>query len=1220
MRPSIIIGLGGTGARIVNNVYSRIPETDKDKVAFFVFDTDYGDIGKLSCLRKDKNIIITGQDIKVQDLLKQNPDNPYHYLDKHRQIMQKNLSVGASQVRMLSRLAFESLGGEAFNLIQNEISSVFSNAREAMPTNVYFVSSTCGGTGSGILLQLAFMLKNYINTQYNRGAFTKAITLFPDIYATARNVNMTNDEKLRIRANAYAFFKEWQTYNDIFNGNYEYEEYKPLLNVNIGQLGNLTSLTPDKLKANSPDINDPIDIFVGIDAISTSKVNLQHLENYEQMTEDYLLLELATNIGSTNESRADNALSALKESGGLNKFSSFGTTKLLYPYEDILKFAPSLLLKNTLNERWLHIDRQYNIEYDNYLQKRKTDSSVEEPQLNNFFARTFEEYDQSGYQQNYYKNIANTIKSISTDNLGLVLDEVSYDNKFIEKMKGHLTTEIKNTKTTIDGNDENLLRYFRTEVEKNLDRLEDRNEDPVSRINEIERYKLAYKKSAETIANYKSNALTSYYLNMDDENLTDLTKAKESDFNLAYYILGGEKKQNGTSTPLHPIGVRYFLYKVQAKLKAMIRDLHETYYEGGERREKGLIPALIGQLEEKESYDYYDETEEVDTILAALGIAESIDRKFSILKTFTGRKTKKIIDEYIENANEEIQLIENLAICRIQYSVYTKLERRIQLLIEYWENLFRNLQQSRNEDKDNELNQRLSQFGYQDQSNDTLGIKKLFDKFEEREQFIYRQLQGREFNQDKFETAVTDLLFKDAISSFSKFPHNIKTKEEITDQNFVITIIENLEKELNDLGIFDMSIAEALVIESEIKGMDPVKNITKYLDELAIKAGPFMFPNVNNEHIRTFNSWGLNNSTNEEFSRLYSSEEYKRIFGDTNILVQQEDSNDSENTFASYFSSDSISKYEIIRSNFNYNFSLNNFNAFRAPNGQDQELSLKTIFNSGGSLYKSYYLHKLKQWDNKDVSCHLDKRWDGLFILNDINRGVDQLFEREAKKAFTRGLMLKWFESTKDDNQNVTWKLKFSVNGDDYQEWITHSDGTHAKPTFYNLYEALLDNTSIVLKINGYAEQNGDIISGFWDKQYEYDTAVLNLTNWSKHEIIKQIDQPIFYQLHPNIKYNIFDVCFALHREENLDRIKTIGNELLKLIIDELVDYHKNFYGKADNYLPRLRAVIKEILRSSYYAKNKNFEKSLRKEWRQTIINALQYRTENVEVIKLFEI
>ena len=49
--PTLILGLGGTGSKIVQNVAEKVRESgssQSERIAFVVFDTDINDLGRIS--------------------------------------------------------------------------------------------------------------------------------------------------------------------------------------------------------------------------------------------------------------------------------------------------------------------------------------------------------------------------------------------------------------------------------------------------------------------------------------------------------------------------------------------------------------------------------------------------------------------------------------------------------------------------------------------------------------------------------------------------------------------------------------------------------------------------------------------------------------------------------------------------------------------------------------------------------------------------------------------------------------------------------------------------------------------------------------------------------------------------------------------------------------------------------------------------------------------
>jgi len=1214
MRPAIVIGLGGTGAKIVDSVYGRIPKKDRDKAIFFAFDTDMGDMEELKHLDAKNDVISIGRQRTVQQIIVENKTKKFDYLSTERDIMSNNLSDGAAQVRMLSRFALENLQGDAAQKIANKINHIASNRfAGSQGANLYLVSSVAGGTGSGLLLPLAFTLKNYLSTALQKTLLVKAIVLFPDVYTLSNDVGFNPDEKRRVRANAYAFFKEWKTYNDIFRNEYKYKKNIDLMSLQLLDLGGMNALTPDRLKANS-DFLDPIDIFVGIDSVGAGGGTLQYLSNYIKMTENYLFLDLASNMGSQAESRLDNALSDFVKSGGMNKMASFGSTSLVYPFDEILKFAPASLLLNSLNDRWMQIDDKFDKAYAEYLKKRETDSRAKEPVLKNFFIQTFNDYAQSGYQQNYFKRLLESLKTITKDEFGMVTGEVTYENSFFEKMNAHLTTNIKNRTFEFKGKSKKIIT-LENDIKELLPSI-NIDGDYEDAIFTAEKFKKAYLYMAENETDRIANDLLDNYLNMSDAKLADLKRERKEEFNLAHYILGENEA-------LHPLATRYFLYKLSKRIKAEKEKLYKIEYNAnGTPSYKGSIPALKNEIKELQKIDYYEwnAPDMQETIVEAIELIKNSNDGSIFKRIFQNRKSmlKKVLEEYVSNTARESELISRYYSEKVKYNIYDKLEKRVDLLIEYWENLFKILKHSITDNR-SILQKTIKQYGEKLSSEPVIGMIKLFDNYELRKDFVLERLGNSKFNPDTFDYKITELFYKDALADFSYYPYE-KDKEDIINKNFDEMVLNKLEEELKELKVFDINVIEAIIDEAKLKKIEKTKYLKDKLFEIKQKAGPFMNPSISNESKRSFNAWGINDESNKMLKNMYQDDAYIKLFGEENVL-NQEQKFVAQEKYESHIPTPAISKYEIIRNNFDYNFSLNNLHAFSAIDGLDTTITSKNVFNSGGPIYKSYYQQKLALWDGNEVTAHLDKRWDSLFVLNDLNGGVDELFEKEVKKAFIRGLAMKWFKSIKDNETNEnTWKFEYVLEDESVSMELKHINGKAAGGTFYNLYEVLLDNIGLVLKINGYSDIYGKYNKGYFDKQYEYDVEKLHYyDNWNKHKFILNIKTNIRYSLHLGTDYTIFDVFFKLHKEKNSKEVKELGKELIRLLIEELKDYQKRF-GEDTYTTERVRRVVKDILRESNCAKDVDCGKNgLREIWIESIISLLGFKSRDIELKDIFK-
>lgn len=234
IRPTILIGLGGTGGDVLLRVRKRFYEkygtlAEFPIVAYLWLDTDKSE---KHILGKEVREFVRMTDVERQFLtigdttvITQNLKEPINaHIDKWwypglNALGQMN--EGAGQIRAYSRLSFF----HHYKAIRTAITDANTRVRDPhamekmmhsqllkdqgvlaqvefnQPTNVYLVSSIAGGTGSGLLMDTAFMIKDL----FQEGNVTlSAFMVFPDHFGTVTNEKM--------KANSYALLKELNYY------------------------------------------------------------------------------------------------------------------------------------------------------------------------------------------------------------------------------------------------------------------------------------------------------------------------------------------------------------------------------------------------------------------------------------------------------------------------------------------------------------------------------------------------------------------------------------------------------------------------------------------------------------------------------------------------------------------------------------------------------------------------------------------------------------------------------------------------------------------------------------------------------------------------------------------------------------------------------------------------------------------------------------------------
>lgn len=233
IRPTLLVGLGGTGGDVLLRVRRRFYEKfgrleEFPIVGYLWIDTDRSEkhilaeeIKSFAHFADSERLIVTIQDTAAITQHLDRPENRgikdwwYPGLSKIG-----TMTEGAGQIRAYSRLAFFKHYPEIRAALENahrrvrdahnqEVMQksrvlnqmgVLADVDFGAPTNVILVSSVAGGTGSGMVLDAGFLIKDVLGDR----ASTTAHLVFPGHFGA-----VTNE---RMKANGYALLKELNYY------------------------------------------------------------------------------------------------------------------------------------------------------------------------------------------------------------------------------------------------------------------------------------------------------------------------------------------------------------------------------------------------------------------------------------------------------------------------------------------------------------------------------------------------------------------------------------------------------------------------------------------------------------------------------------------------------------------------------------------------------------------------------------------------------------------------------------------------------------------------------------------------------------------------------------------------------------------------------------------------------------------------------------------------
>ncbi|MFA7361512.1 MAG: tubulin-like doman-containing protein [Candidatus Kapaibacterium sp.] len=229
--PTILIGLGGTGKEVLLRIRRQFVEKygsldDFPITSYLYIDTDNAPAEE-SGIARERDYLINEIDFKPSEKVF-NPVNPSDYIHRINDVPHikewlnttgeigklGTMNTGAGQIRPAARLAlFHNYDEIVYKLTSAKSTITDSRSINVVKEkhniknvntekiNVYVITSVSGGTGSGMFLDLGFMIRHLFRNQ----AISSSYIVLPKIYQ--------GYGKERVFANGYAALMELEYYN-----------------------------------------------------------------------------------------------------------------------------------------------------------------------------------------------------------------------------------------------------------------------------------------------------------------------------------------------------------------------------------------------------------------------------------------------------------------------------------------------------------------------------------------------------------------------------------------------------------------------------------------------------------------------------------------------------------------------------------------------------------------------------------------------------------------------------------------------------------------------------------------------------------------------------------------------------------------------------------------------------------------------------------------------
>ncbi|KMW56901.1 Aldehyde dehydrogenase [Candidatus Rhodobacter oscarellae] len=639
-RPTVLIGVGGTGCRIAERVYRRAltQETGlSGKLAVLGFDTDLNDMNKLKAIEPSNRFRFSSKD-RIRDYIhKHHALTADFMVDENtlpQRFLNKSLIEGAGQIRMLSHMGF--FTAQASKSMEQQVSNVFSSLARMDNTenfqgfiNVMMVGSIAGATGSGSFIQIAMMLKQAAR---NIEIDIRGIFLMPDVYTNAANLPV--DQIPNVKGGGYAALKELNAVNVLAEGkqknlNFKYE------------------YAPDQFIGTS---NFPFESVTLIDFESVDGRSLgRSLPSYITMCERAVYQQIFSPIGGRMRSIEVNDTRALlfaAAEGIHNIYSGVGLSSIIYPSEHNGSYLTYRFALEMLSGDWTRLDKQYNEKVRNYQQQRAAGNVLSaEPRKRDSYLEDLDRLAKSE-RSAFFVAINENLNPKIEDERGNVR-EVSMPTEFLKALLAKVSVDFwdskdlngAGTKANIVpetlGNPASLAGDVK-DLERGLDR-------DLAKLDEVLR-----DKPRDILTNSLSFADT-------------LGQAQWADHHIQSHIV-----KNGP----HVVQVRAFLYRLQQLIEERLEGLDPS-----EQRQKLFRFANVFEEEP-------DKTRSQRGTAGVLEKATEAVKGKGIGKLIGRNQTGAFVEEYVTYYNNSLKAMRRFAEEAIELGMLRELRKEIDALEE----------------------------------------------------------------------------------------------------------------------------------------------------------------------------------------------------------------------------------------------------------------------------------------------------------------------------------------------------------------------------------------------------------------------------------------------------------------------------------------------------------------------------------------------------------
>ncbi|MBR3594111.1 MAG: hypothetical protein IKL44_05505 [Clostridia bacterium] len=1007
--PTLFIGVGGTGCDIVKRVAEMCRPGETKNISFVCLDTNVNDLSNIQKSAAKIYYVQTSNTQTVGDYLAYDEGARRDWFPKNAVIYDKTVSEGAGQVRAISRLALNAtIKTGKIRPLYDAIDDLFrKDGRELKQAlRIVMVSTSSGGTGSGIILPLAMYVRDHVSAKYpNTSLIVRSLILLPETLDSVIDSSVERDSQ---RRNAYATIKEINAFMMKGSGFLDVEG-------DLKRYGNLKMEFPIPGTDDTKELGVlPFDFCFLMDGQDAEDTTLVSISQYKQQAAQALYEQ---NIGPMQKnafSVEDNIIKEMSNPGnfGRNRFGAIGASVVAYPYEKVADYVAYDWAINSIGgegeaAKWLRYDKEFELKREEGRKKGLSESEM--PKRADVYIEKL-----NTSSDNFSKDMRS--RYLGESGRKRVTAYISELNKYIMQ-------------SVYAQKDISIAQSAANALQAEIDFKSESAQPASDYLDALRSFEYAVRKNAKRVAEGVAEAA--------------FRNDKKTVNNNAPYCLEFLLK-NAYKEIAHPVAMRHLLYSVYEIFEKRIKDLTM----------KDTVSNLDVYSEEGNA-DKYNVKFGKSTFGSLEALCKAEVKDPSLGDKLKGcekihERLNEIFPEYYQAITAHAEREALLAAYQIGIEFVRQLNEAFERFFATFTEKVGNLNR-----KKGDLVDELS-FRKGDSTFNICSSRELLDELSNstKNQASEGALLDSEANGDIFDAIKKNVEFEREIQAMEVVEEDRRI--DIFDDVLVGYFKKDVRRKCSDT--IDVNIIEAIALEQRLLAR------IKTRDEN--EEGEKVFDKVTNEdkvrHILEVIAMGqrlaapsVQRMRNVE-SREISLCAYNRSLDDMRTFRVKE-------LMPKGNSVDSVSKYELRFFNALYNLTPDKLNKFAAAR------QMETTKRRSG-LYHNAYIEYAKDigpdsTKGSKISTHIDKRWDSIAVMPELDLDYQRAEMLKIHQAMIYGLV---FDAIRHCKYSLTADDKMVYkyrNSDDIDVSLAVSNNTPCDE-FYEIVDSLYISSFVVSDID----------------------------------------------------------------------------------------------------------------------------------------------------------